>query len=57
MYSYGVSAARADGYPKHEGLARLHSGRMSHAYYRYGFEHPVENAWKEHNQIDWCSVL
>ncbi len=58
MYSYGVHAAQmhipAGQVPF---MATLHVERMAHPYYRYGFEHPVENAWKEHDQIDWCSVL
>ncbi len=53
MYAYGVNAAREDRskYPM------LHLERLSHPYYRYGFEHPVDDAWKEHERIDWKAVL
>ncbi len=58
MYSYGVSAARmhipADQYAF---TAELHAKRMQHQYCRYGYEHPVEDAWKEHDQIKWKDVL
>jgi hypothetical protein len=64
MYSYGVSAATAveRGAKVHievsEALRDLHERRMaSHAYYRYGYEHPVKDAWAEHERIDWRAVF
>ena len=63
MYSYGVHAAMAKGrgakvdIENHPGLRELHERRLSHPYYRYGFEHPVESAWDEHNKIDWKTVM
>lgn len=51
MYSYGVSA----------GLSHLrryhHDDRMKHPYYRYGFEHPVSDAWEESKRIDWRTAM
>ncbi len=29
----------------------------SHPYYQYGFLHPVKDAWKEHDAIDWKAVV
>lgn len=63
MYSYGVSDATAEtrGAKVHIGnstaLSVLHEQRMSHPYYRYGYEHPVESAWAEHERIDWRAVV
>ncbi len=53
MYSYGVSCAAM----RSPRLLALHEQRLSHPYYRYGFEHPVQDAWKEHEAIDWRAVL
>ena len=58
MYSWGVSATRqAKLFETHPGLANLHQRRLAHPYYRYGFEHPVGDAWKEHDKIAWRDVL
>lgn len=58
MYSAGVQAANS---PKittyNEALGRLHQQRLAHPYYRYGLEHPVEDAWEERNRIDWRAVF
>ena len=58
MYSYGVGTAKMhippDQYPF---IAKLHQQRLEHPYYRYGFEHPVADAWLEHDRIDWRSVM
>jgi hypothetical protein len=35
----------------------LHERRLPHFYYRYGFEHPVEDPWKAHDKIDWRSAI
>lgn len=51
MYSWGVQAA------KERRADRLHEKRMNHPYYRYGFEHPVDDAWEEHDKINWKAVL
>lgn len=51
MYSYGVNAA-------HNAYSdRLHAERLTSSYYQYGFEHPVEDAWVEHDKIDWKAVI
>jgi hypothetical protein len=59
MYSYGVNAATSEqrGSKVHiqnsQALRDLHERRLAaHPYYRYGFEHPVEDPWKEHDRID-----
>lgn len=52
MYSWGVAAAG-----RGEGHRYWHAARMEHPYYRYGFEHPVDDAWAEHEKIDWPTVL
>jgi len=63
MYSYGVNAATGAArgakihIGNHDGLRSLHETRLSHAYYRYGFQHPVASAWDEHEKIDWANVL
>jgi hypothetical protein len=60
MYSYGVQASgerQAEWRRKNKGLARIHAERMAHSCYRYGFEHPVEDAWDERTKVDWRSVL
>jgi hypothetical protein len=54
MYAWGVAAAKRGDTDR--GVSRLHRERMSHLYYRYGYEHPVEDAWKEHDRIDWRTV-
>lgn len=51
MYSWGVQAAKN---PKQK---YKHEEYMQHPYYRYGFEHPVEDAWEQHDKIDWKSVF
>jgi len=51
MYSWGGRAAK-DARHRHR-----HDEYMNHPYYRYGFEHPVEDAWAEHDKIDWKAVL
>ena len=52
MYSYGVSAARGKKEKPYQ-----HEKRMEHPYYRYGYEHPVDNAWEESKRIDWKEVM
>lgn len=55
MYSRGVQSERRSlrvGFPDH-----IHTRRMAHPYYRYGFEHPVTDPWKEHDRIDWPAVV
>lgn len=47
MYSYGTSAAKRP-------IARhRHEERMQHPYYRYGFEHPVDDPWTECHTAEW----
>lgn len=63
MYSYGVNAATAvSRWAKiHQGnnanLQELHEKRLAHAYYKYGFDNPVADAWAEHERIDWKTVM
>ena len=65
MYSYGVNAAHrrnnvlgpGNAIEAQAGLGHLHRSRMVHPYYRYGYEHPVEDAWKERDTIDWRAVI
>lgn len=55
MYSWGVQAERRqlrDSFPD-----KLHQRRMAHPYYRYGFEHPVDDPWKHRDQVDWKQVM
>lgn len=51
MYAWGVQAGRNPNY------RYKHDERMKHPYYRYGFQHPVEDAWAEHEKIDWKTVI
>lgn len=63
MYSWGNHAAVAASrgalihIRNHAGLRATHEARLSHPYYRYGFEHPVADAWKERDRIDWRAVM
>lgn len=50
MYSYGVQEAR-----RQSGF-RLKQ-RLNHPYYRYGYEHPVEEPWEEFHKIDWKTAI
>ena len=47
MYSDGVSAGLSDQ------QRYRHAARMANPYYRYGFEHPVADAWEQSKLIDW----
>lgn len=50
MYSWGSTAAKQDKpYKKDE--------RMNHPYYRYGFGHPVDEPWKEHQTEQWQAAI
>ena len=51
MYSYGVMAGKS------EGCRFKHDDRMKHAYYRYGFEHPVPDAYIARELIAWEDVI
>lgn len=64
MYSYGVNASKPD--PPYVAdlprdararLDQLHQDRLSHPYYRYGFEHSVDNAWEEHDKLPWKEIM
>lgn len=51
MYSYGVQNG-------HRREDRIHiPGAMKHPYYKYGFEHPVDDAWKEFHKLDWRRIM
>ena len=30
-----------------------HFRRMRHLYYRHGYEHPVDDAWRHRHEVDW----
>lgn len=55
QYSWGSQAGRrvADGAPISGGMKH----KCQHPYYRYGFEHPVVEAWKVKDTIDWRAVM
>ena len=38
-------------------LTRSRDKRLASPYYRYGYEHPVPDAWQEHDKIDWRKEL
>lgn len=65
MYSYGVQQRNREADPppacreKHfrDYLKREHERRISHPYYRYGYEHPVKDPWAEHDKIPWKTVM
>jgi hypothetical protein len=50
MYSYGAQAFFCESKYKHE-------ERLSHPYYRYGFEHPVDRPQDEMHKIDWKNAF
>lgn len=37
--------------------SRKKAARWDHPYFRFGFEHPVHDAWWHHDKIDWRYVL
>lgn len=51
MYSHGVAAARRIF------VESLHQERLQNPYYQYGFEHPVADAWGEHEKIPWKQIM
>jgi hypothetical protein len=51
MYSWGVQAATRNG------PAYRQAERMEHPYYRYGFEHPVEDPWEQHDKLPWKEIM
>ena len=68
MYSYGVSDSKTLNSPGRFPdpafaqimVARIKErklDRMKHPYYRYGFEHPVEDAWAEHDKLPWKQIM
>ena len=57
MYAWGVSATKAPQWVREsKQCQREHEKRIAHPYYRYGFEHPVEDAWDERLKVDWRLV-
>lgn len=62
-YSWGVQAAKQDDRPKSGDTAfekYMHEkfqARRAHPYYAYGYNHPVEDAWKEHDKIAWKEIV
>jgi hypothetical protein len=68
MYSYGVSdGGLVKGFreiPDADSRRRLVEGvksrlteRMQHPYYRYGFDHPVEDAWENRTKVPWKDIM
>lgn len=65
MYSWGVGSAKRAENPLPAAstkkfadyLERTHNERLSHPYYRYGFENPVEDAWEMHDKIPWKEIF
>jgi hypothetical protein len=65
MYSWGVQQANREKNPPpafadsrmRAYIDAEHKKRISHPYYRYGYEHPVPDPWKEHDKIPWREVL
>lgn len=53
MYSWGVQATRNPVFR----VDHIHKKRLEHPYYRYGFEHPVNDAWKEHDKLPWKQII
>jgi len=60
MYSWGAQA----GYRKttlglswNPSAAYRFDDRMKHPYYRYGFEHPVEDPWKTTKTQEWRDAI
>ena len=68
MFSYGVQDAnRLSGKVKclddkantriNDRIKTALAEKMRHPYYRYGFEHPCNDPWKEFHAIKWREVL
>lgn len=56
MYSWGAQAGwrKTQGY---QPIAFNFDRYMKHPYYRYGFEHPVEDPWKETKTEAWRAAI
>lgn len=54
-FSWGSQAARRKDPESRE--SKLHTSRLDHPYYRYGFEHPVESPADARREIDWRAVM
>lgn len=50
MYSYGSQDAK-------RGRQSKHSNQTTHPYYRYGFEHPAADPWKECHTQEWRDAI
>ncbi len=68
MYSYGVGDKRTLSNPERfpdpnfrnlmiMGIEERMPERIKHPYYRYGFEHPVESAWEQHDKLPWREIM
>lgn len=61
MFSWGVQAAwNREKFEQHRGLQTLHEKRLSHPYYRYGFENPPPrdvDLFALFNANDWSQML
>lgn len=51
MYSWGSQAAR------HDRSKYRHDERLSHPYYRYGFENSVYDPWKTTKTAEWKAAI
>ena len=63
-YSRGSGAARQLKHAEERGDKRFadylrdkQKRSMAHPYYRYAYEHPVDDAWAEHDKVDWPVVV
>lgn len=52
MYSWGCAAAARD-----ESKRYKQDERMTHPYYKYGFEHPVPDPYTQRHLVPWREVL
>lgn len=54
MYSWGAAVARSEKARE----TRFHAARLSHPYYRFGFENPPDgDVYKSAFNVDWRAVL
>lgn len=53
MYSYGCSA----GHRGDTGFRHINDMRKNHPYWKYGFENPNVDPWKEKESVRWIDVI
>jgi len=52
MYAYGCSSGRG-----RLSFEHIDERRRGHPYWKYGFEHPVEDAWETHDKLPWKELI